>query len=81
MSEELRSQAEILASIAEAREDLGASLADLKATIRSDPRTRPLAMAVEVMYPPAFASEEEGKAAERFPEALSRARQVVTTWT
>ena len=33
MSEELRSQAEILASIAEAREDLGASLADLKATV------------------------------------------------
>lgn len=56
-------------------------LADLKATVRSDPRTRPLAMAVEVMYPPAFASEEEGQAAERFPEALSRARQVVSTWT
>lgn len=33
MSDELRSQAEILASIAEAREDLAASLADLKATV------------------------------------------------
>ena len=56
-------------------------LADLKASVRSDPRTRPLAMAVEVMYPPAFASDEEGRAADRFPEALARARQVVTTWT
>ena len=57
------------------------ALADLKATVRSDPRTRPLAMAVEVMYPPAFASDEEGQATDRFAEALGRARQVVTTWT
>jgi len=33
MSDELRTQAEILAAIAGAREDLGASLADLKATV------------------------------------------------
>ena len=33
MSDELRSQAEILAAIAEAREDLTTSLADLKATV------------------------------------------------
>ncbi|WP_374457806.1 hypothetical protein [Nocardioides sp.] len=33
MSDEARSQAEILAAIDEAREDLGASLADLKATV------------------------------------------------
>jgi hypothetical protein len=33
MSEELRSQAEILAAISEAREDLSAGLADLQATV------------------------------------------------
>ena len=33
MSDELRSQAEILAAIGEAREDLTASLADLRATV------------------------------------------------
>ena len=33
MSDELRSQAEILAAMAEAREDLTATLADLKATV------------------------------------------------
>ncbi|MDR7252003.1 DNA-binding transcriptional MerR regulator [Nocardioides sp. BE266] len=33
MSDEVRSQAEILAAIAEARDDLGASLADLQATV------------------------------------------------
>ena len=33
MSDELRSQAEILAAISEAREDLTASLADLRATV------------------------------------------------
>ena len=35
MSEELRSQAEILASISAAREDLSASLADLTATVEA----------------------------------------------
>ena len=35
MSDEVRSQAEILAAIAEARDDLGASLADLQATVEA----------------------------------------------
>ena len=41
MSDELRSQAEILAAIAEAREDLTTSLADLKATV-DELNARPL---------------------------------------
>ncbi len=35
MNDDVRSQAEILAAIAEAREDLGASLADLTATVEA----------------------------------------------
>lgn len=41
MSDEVRSQAEILAAIAEAREDLTTSLADLKATV-DELNARPL---------------------------------------
>jgi predicted nuclease with TOPRIM domain len=41
MSEELRSQAEILAAIAEAREDLTTGLADLQATVE-ELNSRPL---------------------------------------
>lgn len=39
-----------------------------------------LADAVELMYPPSFAPSEEGRAAELFPEAVRRARQLVVTW-
>lgn len=56
-------------------------LADLRAAIRHERRAAGLAEAVAVMYPPAFAPDEEGQAADRFPDAVRRAREVVTTWT
>lgn len=56
MSDELRSQAEILASIAGARADLSASLADLQATL-DQLNTRPLL------------SDEEKKALEEQAES------------
>jgi len=56
MSDELRSQAEILASIAGARADLSASLADLRATL-DQLTTRPLL------------SDEEKKALEEQAES------------
>ena len=52
------------------------SLGDLRAA-----GVRPLVDAVELMYPPAFAPHEEGHAADRFPEAVRRARELVDTWT
>ncbi|MEX0426589.1 hypothetical protein AB3X52_03080 [Nocardioides sp. DS6] len=52
------------------------TLADLRAA-----GVVPLAQAVELMYPPAFAPSEEGHAADRFPEAVRRARELVGTWT
>lgn len=57
------------------------NLTDLRAAIRHERRAVGLADAVAVMYPPAFASDEEGRAADRFPDAVRRAREVVTTWT
>lgn len=51
------------------------TLADLRAA-----GVRPLAEAVELMYPPAFAPSEEGHAADVFPEAVRRARELVGTW-
>lgn len=56
MSEDVRTQAEILASIAEAREDLGASLADLRVT-------------VEAMNARPLLTEEEKKALEEQAES------------
>ena len=52
------------------------TLSDLRAA-----GVMPLAEAVELMYPPAFAPSEEGHAADRFPEAVRRARELVSTWT
>jgi hypothetical protein len=40
----------------------------------------PVAEVVEVTYPPEFAPEEDGRPAERLPEAIVRAREVVSTW-
>ncbi|MEP9382652.1 hypothetical protein [Nocardioides sp. KR10-350] len=51
------------------------TLADLRAA-----GVRPLAEAVALMYPPSFAPGDEGHAQDRFPEAVSRAREVVGTW-
>ena len=56
MSDEVRSQAEILASISEAREDLTASLADLTAT-------------VEAMNARPLLTDEEQKALEEQAES------------
>jgi hypothetical protein len=41
---------------------------------------RPLVEAIEVMYPPEFAPEQDSQAAERFEDALRRGRGVVSTW-
>lgn len=57
------------------------TLADLRTAAHGRASATLLADAVELMYPPSFAPSEEGRAAERFPEALARARHVVTTWT
>ena len=58
MSDELRSQAEILAAIAEAREDLTTSLAELKATV-DELSARPLLTDEEKT-----ALEEQGESGE-----------------
>lgn len=55
------------------------TLADLRSVAHGN-RTILLADAIELMYPPSFAPSEEGRAAERFPEAVIRARQLVTSW-
>lgn len=55
------------------------TLADLRSVARGN-RTVLLADAIELMYPPSFAPGEEGRAAERFPEAVARARQLVSSW-
>jgi len=51
------------------------ALADLRAA-----GAGPLAEAIALMYPPSFAPSEEGRAAELLPEALGRARHLVTGW-
>lgn len=52
------------------------TLADLR---RSGPPQ--LAEAIELMYPPEFAPGEQGRADERFGEALRRSRELVSSWT
>jgi len=54
------------------------TLADLRA--RADRRPE-LVEAIELMYPPEFAPEGEGRARELFDEALRRSRELVTSWT
>lgn len=56
------------------------TLADLRTVAPGRTSATLLADAVELMYPPSFAPSEEGRAAERFPEAVARARHVVATW-
>ena len=56
------------------------TLADLRAAAGSSTGTGLLADAVALMYPPSFAPSEEGRAAERFPEAVARARHLVQAW-
>jgi len=52
------------------------ALADLRAAA-----PRELVEAVELMYPPEFAPGDQGQAAERFGEALHRARRLVLRWS
>lgn len=40
-----------------------------------------LAAAVGLMYPSEFAPDDDGRAEERFAEALGRARELVVSWT
>lgn len=42
---------------------------------------RPLTDAIELMYPPEFAPDDAGEAAERFDEALGRGRRLVASWS
>lgn len=51
------------------------SLSDLRATGAGQ-----LTEAIALMYPPSFAPSEEGRAAELLPEALGRARRLLTGW-
>ncbi|MCL2544249.1 MAG: hypothetical protein FWE71_17525 [Nocardioidaceae bacterium] len=51
------------------------TLADLRAHA-----PRPLADMIEVMYPPEFAPDDDGEAAERFDNAVQQARGLVGTW-
>jgi hypothetical protein len=51
------------------------SLADLKAAAPGE-----LAHAIELMYPPEFAPDDENEAQQRFDAALHHARRVVATW-
>lgn len=52
------------------------TLADLRAADAGQ-----LTDTVALMYPPSFAPRDEGHAAELFPEAVARAREVVRSWT
>ena len=40
-----------------------------------------LADTIELMYPPEFAPDDVGEAQERFDDAVSRARRLVSTWS
>jgi|GEM_PF-286400 len=51
------------------------TLADLRRE-----RARPLADAIELMYPPEFAPDDVGEARERFDQAVYQARRLVASW-
>lgn len=51
------------------------SLADLKTAAPGE-----LARAIEIMYPPEFAPDDEGQASERFDAAVHHSRRLVATW-
>jgi len=41
----------------------------------------PLTEAIELMYPPEFAPDDVGQARERFDDAVTKARQLVASWS
>lgn len=51
------------------------TLADLRLE-----RARPLADAIELMYPPEFAPDDVGQARELFDQAVHQARRLVASW-
>lgn len=77
MSEELRSQAEILAAIAGAREELGASLADLKATV-DQLNARPLL--TEEERTALEEQAESGELGEEMKELVGKIKDGDDTW-
>ena len=77
MSDELRSQAEILASIAEARDDLDASLADLRATV-DQLNARPLLTDEEQRALEEQA--ESGELGEDMARLVSKIKDGETSW-
>lgn len=52
------------------------TLADLRAA-----GAGPLTEVIALMYPPSFAPSQEGHAADLLPEALGRARHLVSEWS
>lgn len=77
MSDETRTQAEILAAIAEAREDLGASLADLQATV-DQLNARPLL--TEEEREALEEQAESGELGEDMKELVGRIKGGEDTW-
>lgn len=49
--------------------------------LRARKAPAPLVHAIEVMYPPEFAPDDVGGAADRLDEAIRLAREVVSTWS
>jgi len=77
VSEEVRSQAEILAAIADAREDLTASLADLKATV-DQLNARPLL--TEEEREALEAQAESGELGEDMKTLVGKIKDGEDTW-